>query len=302
MPADSFKLPSFAKINLFLRVLGKRTDGFHEICTIFQTVSLCDYLTFGKGKKITLTCDDGNIPTGESNLIVKAAEMLRENLGTKKGAKIHLEKHIPAPGGLGGGSSNAAVALLGLIKLWEAEIDFENLCEIGKTLGSDVPFFFYGGTAVGTGRGTEIFSLEDFRKNYILIVTPKVDVPTAAAFAHLNASDLTNKGSKSILQICRDEVNSLYLRQSALKNDFERVIFEIEPEVARVKENLFAGGAKRALLSGSGASVFGIFDTSERRQNAIEALRGEPNWRVFPVETVSRLAYQNSLRLEKDFA
>lgn len=302
MPADSFKLPSFAKVNLFLRVLGKRTDGFHEICTIFQTVSLCDYLTFSNHKKITLTCDDGSIPTGESNLIVKAAKMLRENLAIKKGAKIHLEKHIPAPGGLGGGSSNAAVALLGLIKLWGVEIDFENLCEIGKTLGSDVPFFFYGGTAVGTGRGTEIFSLEDFRKNYILIVTPKVDVPTAAAFAHLNASDLTNKGSKSILQICRDEVNSLYLRQSALKNDFERVIFEIEPEVARVKENLFAGGAKRALLSGSGASVFGIFETSEKRQNAIEALRGEPDWRAFPVETVSRLAYQNSLRLEKDFA
>jgi len=302
MPANSFTLPSFAKVNLFLRVLGKRTDGFHEICTIFQTVSLCDYLTFDKDKKITLTCDDEDIPTGESNLIVKAAELLRENLAIKKGAKIHLEKHIPAPGGLGGGSSNAAVALLGLIKLWRIEIDFENLCEIGKELGSDVPFFFYGGTALGTGRGTEIFSLEDFRKNYVLIVTPKIDVSTADAFAHLNATDLTNKGSKSILQICRDKVNSLYLRQSALKNDFERVIFEIEPEVARVKENLFAGGAKRALLSGSGASVFGIFDTNEQQQNALEALRGERDWRVFPVETVSRLAYQNSLRLEKDFA
>ena len=116
------------------------------------------------------------------------------------------------------------------------------------------------------------------------------------------ASDLTNKGSKSILQICRDEVNALYSRQSALKNDFERVIFEIEPEIKRVKENLFAGGAKRALLSGSGASVFGIFDTNEQRQSAAEALHGEQDWRVFPVETVSRSAYQNFLGLEKDFA
>ena len=302
MSANSFTLPSFAKVNLSLRIIGKRTDGFHEICTILQTVSLCDYLTFDEHKKIALTCNDENIPTGDGNLIVKAAELLRENLAIKKGAKIHLEKHIPAPGGLGGGSSNAAVALLGLIKLWRIEIDFESLCGIGKEIGSDVPFFFYGGTALGTGRGTEIFSLEDYRKSYVLIVTPKVDVPTAAAFVHLSASDLTNKGSKSILQICRDEVNALYLRQTALKNDFERVIFEIEPEVRRVKENLFAGGAKRALLCGSGASVFGVFDTNEQRQNAVEALRGERDWRVFSVETVSRLAYQNSLRLEKDFA
>lgn len=302
MPANSFTLPSYAKVNLFLRVIGKRADGFHEICTIFQTVSLCDRLTFGAHKKIILTCDDPNVSVGEDNLVVRAARLLQKTLGIKDGAEIHLEKRIPAPGGLGGGSSNAAVALLGLKRLWNVEIDFETLCATGKELGSDVPFFFYGGTALGTGRGTEIFSLEEFRKNYVLIVTPKVAVPTAAAFALLNASDLTNKGSKSILQICRDEVNALYLRQTALKNDFERVIFEIEPEVARVKANLFAGGAKRALLSGSGASVFGIFERSEQRQEAIEALRSEPNWRVFPVETVSRLEYQNSLRLEKDFA
>lgn len=297
MPADFFTLPSFAKINLFLRVLGKRPDGFHEICTIFQTVSLCDRLTFGEHERIVLTCDDRNVPSGEGNLIVKAAKLLQENAAVKKGARIHLEKRIPAPGGLGGGSSNAAVALLGLIRLWRIEIDFETLCELGKTLGSDVPFFFYGGTALGTGRGTEIFPLEDFEENYILIVAPKIDVSTGAAFARLGASDLTNKGSKSILQICRDEANALYLQQTALENDFERVIFEIEPEVKRVKEMLLASGAKRALLSGSGASVFGIYGTGEQRKKAAEALRGEQrDWRVFPVETVSGSAYQNSLR------
>ena len=296
MPANSFTFPSYAKINLFLRVLGKRADGFHEICTIFQTVSLCDYLTFSENEKIVLICDDEKIPIGDKNLIVKAANSLRDEFDIKKGAKIRLQKNIPAPGGLGGGSSNAAIALLGLVKLWKLEIDFEQLCEIGKNLGSDVPFFFYGGTALGTGRGTEIFSLEDFRKNFLLIVTPKIDVPTKDAFALLNAPDLTNKGSKSILQICRDEVNSLYLRQSELKNDFERVIFEIEPEIARVKEKLFHCKAKRALLSGSGASVSAIFETDEQRQNAIEALKAERDWRVFPVETVSRSVYQNSLR------
>ncbi len=302
MPADSFTLPSFAKINLFLRVLGKRDDSFHEICTIFQTVSLCDYLTFAADKKLNLTCDDENIPVDSGNLIVRAAKLLQEHFGTKNGAKIFLEKRIPAPGGLGGGSSNAATALLGLVKLWKVKIDFEDLCGLGAQLGSDVPFFFYGGTALGTGRGTQVFSLETFTENYILIVTPKVDVATAQAFASLNAPDLTNKGSKSILKICRDEVNSLYSRQSDLKNDFERVIFEIEPETARAKQKLFDCGAKRALMSGSGASVFGIFDTSEKRANALDTLhQSEMNWRVFEVETISRSAYQKSLKLDKDF-
>lgn len=296
MPGNSFTLPSYAKINLFLRVLGKRADGFHEICTIFQTVSLCDYLSFSENDELTLTCDNPEIPVNEENLIIKAARSLQNEFSVKTGAKIYLQKNIPAPGGLGGGSSNAAIALLALAKLWNLEIDFEHLCEIGKNLGSDVPFFFYGGTALGTGRGTEIFSLEDFRKNFLLIVTPKVDVSTENAFTRLNAPDLTNKGSKSILQICRDEVKSLYLRQSALKNDFERVIFEIEPETARVKEKLFYLQAKRALLSGSGASVSAIFDAEEQRRKAIEALKAERDWRVFPVETVSRSVYQNSLR------
>ena len=300
MPENSFTLPSFAKINLFLRVLGKRADGFHEICTIFQTVSLCDYLTFSAADEMILTCDDPKIPTGDDNLIIKAAKILRENYAVKKGAKIHLEKRIPAPGGLGGGSSNAAVALLALVKLWNMPIDLKELRAVGKTLGSDVPFFFCGGTALGAGRGTEVFSLEDFEENYVLIAAPKIDISTGKAFARLNAPDLTNKSSKSILQICREQVNSLYLRQSALTNDFERVIFEIEPRIGEIKEKLFSCGAKRSLLSGSGASVFGIFETDEERRNALELLQ-EENCRVFPVETISRLAYQDFLEFGKDF-
>ncbi len=302
MPENSFTLPSFAKINLFLRVFGKRADGFHEICTIFQTVSLCDSLTFSQADdEVTLTCSDNKIPVDDRNLIVKAGKILREKFDIQKGAKIHLEKRIPAPGGLGGGSSNAAVALLALVRLWNITVDFQELRAIGKTLGSDVPFFFCGGTALGTGRGTEIFPLEDFKENYVLIAAPKIDISTGKAFARLNAPDLTNKSSKSILQICREEANSLYLRQSALTNDFERAIFEIEPETRKIKEKLFSCGAKRALLSGSGASIFGFFDTNEQRQNALKFLQKE-NCRVFPAETISRLAYQNFLGLGKDFA
>ena len=298
MSKNSIRLPSFAKINLLLRILGKRTDGFHELCTIFQTISLCDYLTFDEQKKITLTCDDDKIPTGDDNLIVKAAKLLQSELGIKEGAKIHLEKRIPAPGGLGGGSSNAAITLIGLLRLWKIEIELADLCEIGKLLGSDVPFFFFGGTALGTGRGTEIYSLKNFHAENMLVVTPNAKVSTTDTFARIKAPDLTNNSSKSILKICRDEANSLYLRQSKLKNDFEATVFELYPETARVKEKLLDCEAKYALLSGSGASVFAIFDSNLKRQKAFDELQKEPTWRVFPSETISRQSYWDELNFE----
>ncbi len=295
---NSLTLPSFAKINLFLRVEGKRADGFHELCTVFQTVSLCDYLTFSRADEITLTCSEEKIPLGDENLIVKAAKFLGEKYAVKTGAKIHLEKHIPAPGGLGGGSSNAAVALIGLHKLWNLNYAFEDLRDIGKRLGSDVPFFFCGGTALGTGRGTEISLLDDFSESKLLIVTPNVDVSTKTAFARLKVPDLTNKTSKSILQICCDTVSLPSLQLSALKNDFEPVIFEIEPEIREVKEKLVSGGAVCALMSGSGASVFGVFETEEKRRHALKMMR-EKDWRVFSAETIAHAAYRKSVRLEE---
>jgi 4-diphosphocytidyl-2-C-methyl-D-erythritol kinase len=294
MPRNSFTLPSFAKINWFLRVLGKRDDGFHELCTVFQTVSLHDNLTFSASDEINLTCDDEKIPTDEKNLIIKAAHALREKSAVKKGAQIHLEKNIPSPGGLGGGSSNAAIALLGLAALWEIKIDFEELLEIGREIGSDVPFFFYGGTAAGSGRGTEIELLEDLQENCLLIVTPNIDVPTREAFARLNASRLTKEASKSILQICLSEAKSLDLRQSELKNDFEASVFAIEPEIGRVKEKLLELGAIKVSMSGSGASVFSVFEKEETRQTAQTAL--DKNWRSFAVATVSRSEYRESLK------
>jgi 4-diphosphocytidyl-2-C-methyl-D-erythritol kinase len=294
MSKKTFMLPSYAKINWFLRVLGKRADEFHELCTVFQTISLHDKLTFSEGKEINLTCDNDKIPTGESNLIVKAANILKERFDVKKGAHIHLEKNIPSPGGLGGGSSNAAIALLGLATLWELKIGFEELLEIGAQIGSDVPFFFFGGTAAGVGRGTEIIPIKDLRENFMLIVTPNVDVSTKEAFKRLNASRLTNEASKSILQICLSEAETLDLRQGNLKNDFERTVFAIEPEIERVKEKLLELGARQALLSGSGASVFAVFDKQETRQTAQKAL--DENWRRFAVATISRDVYREALK------
>lgn len=298
MPLTPFTLPSFAKINWFLRIHGKRNDGFHQLSTIFQTVSLHDNLTFREADEITLTCDDETIPTDEQNLIIRAAQNLRERYEIENGAQIHLEKRIPSPGGLGGGSSNAAVTLIGLSRLWKLKFNFEELLEIGTAIGSDVPFFLYGGTALGIGRGTEISILDDWKEDNILIVTPNIAVSTAAAFARLNLPDLTNFDSKSILQICRDEAQTLQLKLNELVNDFEETIFEKEFEIRCAKEKLLGYGSHSALMSGSGASVFGVFDSEEILKTAFDKIKSEQNWRVFNVKTISRREYQTILEIK----
>ena len=282
--------------------MGKRDDGFHELCTLFQTVSLHDLLTFAESDEIIFTCDNQAIPIDETNLVVKAARVLRDKYAVKRGARIHLEKRIPAPGGLGGGSSNSAVTLIGLAKLWEIEIGYEELLKIGREIGSDVPFFFYGGTAMGTGRGSEITPVKDLAEKFLLIVAPSVDVSTLEAFARLNAAHLTNFGSKSILSVCRNEAENFSFRQAHLKNDFEPSVFAIQPEIERVKEKLLELGAVQSLLSGSGASVYAVFEKEETRQATLKALEIETNWRKFAVATVSRNEYRESLKLMSGFA
>ena len=289
----AFSLPSFAKINWTLRVLGKREDGFHELCTVFQTVSLHDTLHFCEADELTLTCDDPAVPVDEANLIIKAALLLRARSDVSAGAAIHLEKRIPFPGGLGGGSSNAAVTLIGLSRLWNLpDVDLHTLA---GELGSDVPFFLYGGTAIGIGRGEIIEAIDDINESNLLIVTPHVNVPTADVFGSLNAPTLTKQGSDNNLTVCRNDVESFDPRNSELKNDLEPSVFTRFPEVERVKKTLLDLGALNAAMSGSGASVFAIFDKQETRQAAIEALAIERDWRKFAVSTISRSEYASAL-------
>ncbi len=293
---QQFTLPSFAKINLMLRILGKRGDGFHELFTVFQTVSLRDSISFAADADIRMTCNRYYIPTDGRNLVMKAATALQERFGVKKGVRMHLEKRIPTPGGLGGGSSNAAVALVGLKRIWEIDCDDTDLHEIAEKLGSDVPFFFTGGTAIGTGRGEVIEPIADAQPQMMLIVTPKVRVSTRKAFERIKAETLTNDDLKRILRDCRTEAKSLDLRQTALVNDFEASVFAAYPEIQRVKQTLIDLGAVNAAMSGSGASVFAIFDKTETRQAAIKALDLESTWRKFAVATISRNEYREALR------
>jgi 4-diphosphocytidyl-2-C-methyl-D-erythritol kinase len=292
-------LKAFAKINWTLHVLGRRSDGYHEIRTIFQTVTLHDTLSFGllKGGPIRLTCDRADIPVDEGNLVYRAALALQKRYGIKDGVRVHLEKRIPAAGGLGGGSSDAAVTLLGLAHLWRIEASPAELHEIGASLGADVPFFLVGGTARAVGLGTEITPLDEVVAEHLLIVAPGVGVSTAEAYKALNARALTKAGGEIMLSSSRADARILNSLHDALHNDFERVVFRLKPEIERAHGALLTKGARAALLAGSGSSVFGIFDNREALTEAAQALRFETGWGVFTCATLARAEYREALGL-----
>jgi len=297
LTSTSLQLPSFAKINWFLRILGKRPDGYHEVVTVLQTISLCDELTFDlrEDDKLILSCDDPEIPVDDSNLIIKAGRGLQKRLECKLGADIRLTKRIPAKGGLGGASSNAAVTLKALDGLWRGGLSDDELIQIGSDLGADVPFFLLGGQCAATGTGTTLSPLADGPKQHLLIVTPNARISTVNAYASLSAVSLTTHNSDSILSRSLAEQVSAGGRQWRLHNDFERVIFEIEPEIERVKKTLLEAGAQGALLAGSGSSVFGVFDDEAARNSAAGNLRSEAGWRVFSCHTLSRAEYVRAM-------
>jgi 4-diphosphocytidyl-2-C-methyl-D-erythritol kinase len=302
LTTPAFTLPSFAKINWSLRILGKRPDGYHEVRTVLQTISLHDHIHFapGDGEKILLTCDDSDVPTDDKNLIVRAANALRDCYGIRSGVSVRLEKRIPAKAGLGGASSNAAVALMGLAHFWELEPSLAEIVEIGTRLGADVPFFFLGGRALGIGIGAELTPLPDGSKQYLLSVTPKATISTAEAYAALHgATSLTTTDANSMLFVSRAKSEFRHPDQwpldEQLQNDFERVIFDIAPEIGRVKSALLQAGARDALLAGSGSSVFGIFENQEAQHRALREIQAEVGWRIFSCVTLSRDEYLRAM-------
>ncbi len=294
----AFELPSFAKINLCLHILGRREDGFHEIVTIMQTISLADRLRFERSSDLTLQCiGNTDLPAGRDNLIIRAAEKLRQRFNISDGASITLTKQIPVGGGLGGGSSNAAAAIIGLVRLWEIKAGFEELAEIAASLGSDVPFFLYGGTALAHGKGTDIIPAEDANILPMLVITPDVSVPTAKAYSLLKSENLTIGHPNRILPVCRRALELDTFPVSAMRNDFEAVIYPAFPEILKVRSFLLNCGATHAVLSGSGASVFGIFDNEETRQAALKALDKQVNWRKFAVTAIGREKFRVEMGL-----
>ena len=246
--------------------------------------------------RVSLTCDDPAIPVDETNLIVRAGRAL----SNRHGAEIKLFKKIPAQGGLGGGSSNAAIALLALNRLWQLGHGEGDLRRIASGLGADIPFFLTGGTSLATGTGVNLVAVPDPPKQHLIIITPNASVSTATAYAALNAPTLTSTDSVSILSSSFTEPFSLDGSQWPLHNDFEGVIFEREPEIRRAKDALLAAGARNALLAGSGSSVFGIFNNQAARDHALDNLRSEIGWRVFACHTLSRSEYLQAMNRQSD--
>jgi 4-diphosphocytidyl-2-C-methyl-D-erythritol kinase len=289
------KVRSLAKINLDLRVLNKRADGYHELRTIFQTVSLDDTIEmeYQPGRTHIDINSNFNIP---DNLVVRAAHSVLESTGRTGRLGFVLQKRIPLGGGLGGGSSNAAAVLLALPWLLRKWVRFEKLMELAAELGSDVPFFLMGGTAVGLGRGTELYPLPDILSLPAILITPGIHVSTPDAYGELDRQ-LTGAPPSHIINDFQGVAQRIAGGSPAEKwepaNDFESVVFRQHPQLKSIKGRLLRGGARPALMSGSGSTLFGIFSDRVIRDRAVRSFRQDfAKDQVFPVTMVSRSRYQ----------
>jgi 4-diphosphocytidyl-2-C-methyl-D-erythritol kinase len=297
------RIPAFAKINLRLDILGKRADGFHELRTIFQSVSLHDELRLRRSKhrQISLTIL-GNAALSsepiEKNLVYRAVDILRREVGMPGGIEILLKKAIPAGRGLGGGSSDAAAALLGYLRLTRKKIPASRLMEIAASLGADVPFFLYGGRALGVNKGDEIYPLPDLAKHSVLLVSPAtIHVPTPDAYRWLMAKPLGSTSAANHNRLTKEAAASKIWKFCALcwstqgiglSNDFEGPVFRRHPRLAQIKRELLHRGAAEASLAGSGSAVFGVFPSPTMARRAAV---GFPDDQTFVCETVSRERY-----------
>jgi len=286
------KVPAFAKVNLRLDVLGKRPDGYHELRTIFQTISLYDEVRLRKSSKqgISLVIQGNQSLAQEpiqKNLAYRAVDALRRELKIRGGAAIELWKAIPAGRGLGGGSSDAAAALVGYLRLVGKKLPAGRLIEIAASLGADVPFFLHGGRALGVSKGDEIYPLTDIPERAVLVVSPRdIHVPTPDAYRWLKAPGLTKSAAAPKLwgfcALCWSA------QGSGLSNDFERPVFRRHPRLGKIKRELLQRGATEALLAGSGSAVIGFFPSPAKARRAAV---GFPQDQTFVCETISRDRY-----------
>ena len=281
-----FKTP--AKINLGLFILGKRPDGYHDLETLFQMVSLYDTVELeSRESGIELVCDDPRVPTDESNLMIRAARLLQEAVPEKPGlgCRMVLKKKIPMGAGLGGGSGNAAGVLMGLNRLWDLRLKSAELSEIAARLGSDIPFFLCAPSALGQGRGERLTPLPSPEKFHVILIYPRTPMATAEVFKALNLDLTKNSKNIKILREFFSQSNIISLG-AHLHNDLEPLVTKRLPVVESIKAKLRSLSAAGTLLSGSGSTVFGIFEDSKTAEQAFTQC-GEEAWDVFLTETVS---------------
>jgi 4-diphosphocytidyl-2-C-methyl-D-erythritol kinase len=314
---NEVRIPAFAKINVRLKVVGKRPDGFHELRTIFQSISLHDELILRRapGQAISLRVRGNAVLSAEpieKNLVYRAAGLLRRELRLRDGVAMELQKNVPAGRGLGGGSSDAAAALLGYLRLTGRKLGQARLFELAASLGADVPFFLQGGRALGVGKGDEIYPLPEVARQYLLVVSPEaIHVSTPDAYRWLAAGPIYGDEPKRRIRgkagARKSEAGRLALTKlgktsniwgfcalcwsaqgTSLSNDFEGPVFERYPRLKQIKRVLLQNGAAEASLAGSGSAVFGVFPSPVLARRA--AVRF-PHDQTFVCETVSRDRY-----------
>lgn len=286
----SVSLPSFAKINLDLRVLGTRPDGYHDLRTVFQSLAIFDNVTVTiRRGPLTVTCDEPDIPTDRRNLVWKAASLLHRTANGKTTAPrdllIDLRKRVPSEAGLGGGSSNAAMTLLALNKLWKLELDLASLSRIGARLGADVPYFLHGGTALGLGRGDDIYPLADMPPVHVVILRPGFGVATADAYTWFDEERRSDKEPHH-----RPVPLGWPAWSTTLRNDLENPVVGHHPAIGRIKQSLIDAGAAFAAMSGSGSAVFGLFERADAARRTANDL-ARPGWLSLHTRTLNRREY-----------
>jgi 4-diphosphocytidyl-2-C-methyl-D-erythritol kinase len=268
-------IDAHAKINLSLRVLDKRHDGFHEVRTILQGIDLADRVVCETRRgPFEIDCSTPDVPSDRTNLVWKAAQHLWESIGRDgqpRDVRITLDKKIPVRAGLGGGSSDAAVTLVALSRLWKLKLDDRALRDIAAKLGSDVPYFLIGGTALGLGRGEDIYPLDDLPRLWVVLVFPPFGITTPDAYRWLD--DMREKGNGSAVEPFSFDLPGTWLaRVGPLANDLERPVIEHHPVIAKLKDRLVKMGASMAAMSGSGSTMFGVFTTQHAAKRAAKEL------------------------------
>jgi len=274
---------AFAKLNLGLKVLRRRDDGYHDILSVFQTIDLWDDLRFldTGAKEIRILCSDPSVPTDARNLVHRAARVLCERTGRDRGVEIELFKHIPVGAGLGGGSADAAATLRALNRLWDLGLTPEELTELAEEIGSDVPFLVRGGTAVVSGRGEVLRPLSWRGDAFYLLFVPDISVGTGWAYEELSRMGLTTDTEYVNFINSTSDLLELERLFPVLVNDFEHVAERICPSIHRVRSELRRAGAWACSLSGSGSAFYGVFRTRETARSAARRLAMEEEGQIF---------------------
>lgn len=288
-PVKELHLNAYAKVNLTLNVLGPRGDGYHEVETVMHTIALYDSLTLREaGTNVEVMVTTGEAPNDQRNLVARAAQLLRETFGVERNVQIELIKRIPAAAGLGGGSSDAAVTLLGLAQMWKLRLDARELVALATKLGSDVPFFLQGGAAVARGRGERVTYLPTLPATWMVLARPRLPVLTEWVYRQFNAGAITTRPDTAAMidAVRREDVRGV---GRLLRNVFEEVVVATHPLVGELKNRILKGEAYGAALSGTGPTVFGLMANEAAARKVADELQPLPDVDVYVTRTFAEV-------------